>query len=57
MNSNDDDVVELRRARARELAAEFASRGDNLGWFEAFYREAGGDSEKIPWGTSNRISS
>jgi SAM-dependent methyltransferase len=50
MNSNDDDVVELRRARARELAAEFASRGDNLGWFEAFYREAAGDSEKIPWG-------
>ena len=43
------DPVEERRARARELAAEFADRGDTLGWFDAFYREAGGDNEQIPW--------
>ena len=44
-----DDLVEQRRARARELAAEFADRGDNVGWFEAFYREAAGDNQQIPW--------
>lgn len=38
-----------KRARARELAAEFASRGDALGWFDALYREAAGNIEKIPW--------
>ena len=37
------------RARARELAAEFAERGDAFGWFEAFYKESGGDNELIPW--------
>jgi SAM-dependent methyltransferase len=44
-----DDFVEQRRARARELAAEFAERGDLLGWFDAFYREAAFDNEQIPW--------
>ena len=43
------DPVEERRARARELAAKFADRGDNLGWFEEFYKEAAGDNEQIPW--------
>ncbi len=37
------------RARARELAAEFAARGDTLGWFEALYKEAAGNNEHIPW--------
>ncbi|HEV7642309.1 MAG TPA: class I SAM-dependent methyltransferase [Pyrinomonadaceae bacterium] len=37
------------RARARELAAEFAARGDMLGWFEALYKEAAGNNEHIPW--------
>ncbi len=37
------------RARARELAAEFAGRGDTLGWFEALYKEAAGNNEYIPW--------
>lgn len=37
------------RARAREIAAEFAEKGDSVGWFEAFYREAAGDNEKISW--------
>ncbi len=40
---------EERRARARELAAEFQDRGDTLGWFEAFYKEASGDNGNIPW--------
>lgn len=47
--SNTDDQIEQRRARARELAAQFAERGDNLGWFDEFYREAAGDNEQIPW--------
>ncbi|MEP6705119.1 MAG: class I SAM-dependent methyltransferase [Acidobacteriota bacterium] len=45
----DGDLVEERRARARQLAEEFSDRGDNVGWFEAFYREAGGDNGQIPW--------
>ncbi|MEQ1761788.1 MAG: class I SAM-dependent methyltransferase [Pyrinomonadaceae bacterium] len=39
-----------KRARTRELATEFAERGDALGWFDALYQEAAGDNEKIPWG-------
>ncbi len=42
----DDD----KRARARELAAEFMQHGDATGWFETLYAEAGDDNEKIPWG-------
>jgi len=38
-----------KRARTRELAAEFIERGDPLGWFDALYRESGGDTGKIPW--------
>ena len=37
------------RARTREIQAEFAERGDFLGWFEALYKESGGDNELIPW--------
>ncbi len=44
-----DDIVADRRARTREIQAEFAARGDSLGWFDALYREAAGDNEKIPW--------
>lgn len=40
---------EERRARARELAEEFEGRGDTLGWFEVFYKEAGSNNENIPW--------
>ena len=43
------ESLEERRARARELAAEFADRGDLVGWFDAFYKEAGGDNAQIPW--------
>src|SRR5436190_5088634 len=38
-----------KRARARELAAEFEARGDTLGWFEALYKESGGNNELVPW--------
>ncbi|MGD9562183.1 MAG: class I SAM-dependent methyltransferase [Pyrinomonadaceae bacterium] len=38
-----------RRARTRELAAEFNEKGEPLGWFDALYKEADGDSEKVPW--------
>jgi SAM-dependent methyltransferase len=38
-----------KRARVRDLAAEFAQKGDPLGWFEALYAEAGGDNSAIPW--------
>jgi 2-polyprenyl-3-methyl-5-hydroxy-6-metoxy-1,4-benzoquinol methylase len=38
-----------KRIRARELAAEFAKKGNTTGWFEALYAESGGDNEKIPW--------
>lgn len=37
------------RARAREIAAEFAARGDFLGWFEALYKESNGDINLISW--------
>jgi SAM-dependent methyltransferase len=38
-----------KRARVRDLAAEFTQKGDPLGWFEALYAEAGGDNSAIPW--------
>ncbi len=37
------------RERTREIAEEFIKRGDALGWFDALYKEAAGDNEKIPW--------
>ena len=47
MTESEEDVI--RRARARELAAEYSERGNTTGWFEALYKESGGDTEKIPW--------
>lgn len=38
-----------KRARARQLAAEYAGRGDHTGWFEQLYQEAERGSAKIPW--------
>jgi SAM-dependent methyltransferase len=35
------------RERVRSLAAEYADRGDQLGWFDAVYKE--GNLENIPW--------
>ena len=37
------------RERTKQIQAEFAEKGDAMGWFEALYREAEGDNEKIPW--------
>ena len=37
------------RERARELARASLARGDATGWFEALYREAAGDTGRIPW--------
>ena len=37
------------RERTKEIAAEYLERGDALGWFDALYREAAGNNEKIPW--------
>ncbi|MGI8786129.1 MAG: class I SAM-dependent methyltransferase [Pyrinomonadaceae bacterium] len=37
------------REHAKQLAAGFIERGDATGWFDALYKEAGGDNEKIPW--------
>src|SRR4051812_48922319 len=41
--------LDIKRAYVRELAAKFAESGDALGWFDALYREAAGDTEIIPW--------
>lgn len=41
--------IEARRAHIRELAAEYAERGDAFGWFDAIYKEAAGNNEVIPW--------
>jgi len=45
----DDEHIKARRARARELAAGFAEKGDSFGWFDEFYKEAAGNNEQIPW--------
>lgn len=57
MENRADDPDFDKRARARELAAEFEARGETLGWFDALYRESAGDPELIPWGdlTPNRF--
>src|SRR5688572_27479407 len=43
------DVKDEIRARQRELASEFAGRGDATGWFEELYKRADGDNQKISW--------
>ena len=49
--TKEKDPAELAasRARVRELQEEFAARGDVLGWFDALYKESGGDTTTIPW--------
>ena len=37
------------RERTKQIQAEYAKKGDALGWFDALYKEAGGDNERIPW--------
>ncbi len=45
MTEEEQDV----REHTRQLAASFLEKGDATGWFDALYREAAGDNEKIPW--------
>lgn len=40
---------EKARERARELARRHREAGDATGWFEAFYAEARGAAERVPW--------
>ena len=41
--------MEEKRKIARELAHRYLERKDPLGWFEALYTHAGGESDIIPW--------
>lgn len=38
-----------RRARARELAAEYIQKGDPVGWFEVLYQEGEQGKSIVPW--------
>lgn len=49
MTDKKDDLKKLARERTSEIAAEFRENGDMLGWFDALYKEAAGNTEKIPW--------
>lgn len=40
---------EESRERTKKIQAEFAAKGDATGWFDALYKEAEGDNERIPW--------
>jgi SAM-dependent methyltransferase len=42
-------MKEQARARARQLAREFAQRGDATGWFEQLYTQAQGNEQAIHW--------
>jgi SAM-dependent methyltransferase len=37
------------REHTKKLAAAFLEKGDPTGWFDALYKEAAGNNEKIPW--------
>lgn len=40
---------EEARERARQLARRHLAAGDATGWFEAFYAEARGVADRVPW--------
>jgi len=42
-------MKEQARARARQLAQEFAQWGDATGWFEKLYSQAQGNEQAIHW--------
>jgi SAM-dependent methyltransferase len=42
-------MKEQARAQARQLAQEFARRGDATGWFERLYSQAQGNEQAIHW--------
>ena len=37
------------RDEMRRIAAESIAKGDATGWFDRFYRQAGGDWDLVPW--------
>lgn len=37
------------RERTKQIQEEYAEKGDATGWFDALYKEAAGNNEKIPW--------
>ena len=43
------DAKDDARERVREIAADYAERGDSIGWFEALYKEAAGNTDVVPW--------
>lgn len=43
-----DEELDIRE-HTRQLAETYLEKGDATGWFDALYREAAGDNEKIPW--------
>lgn len=43
------NVMEVNRAVARQIANEHLRAGDPLGWFEDLYSRAGNDPSIIPW--------
>lgn len=43
------DKIDEARERTKQIQAEYATRGDATGWFEALYKEAEGNNERIPW--------
>jgi len=42
-------MKEQARAKARQLAQEFAQRGDATGWFEELYTQAQGNEQAVHW--------
>ena len=42
-------MKEQARAKARQLAQEFAQREDATGWFEELYTQAQGNEQAIHW--------
>jgi SAM-dependent methyltransferase len=44
-----NDPKEAARENVKRVASEFSERGDALGWFEALYKEASGNTDVIPW--------
>ena len=44
-----DETIDEIREHTKKLAAEYIEKGDPTGWFDALYREAENDNEKIPW--------
>ncbi len=45
MTEEEQDV----REHTKQLAASFLEKGDATGWFDALYKKAAGNNEKIPW--------